>query len=62
MGYLYIWATLQKQNALVRQGWPWPYPLLSKVKPYSPPARAERGIFNLGVGLHRGSGILWGVL
>lgn len=35
---------------------------LSLVEPCSPPARTERGIFNLGVGLHRGSGILWGVL
>lgn len=26
------------------------------------PQPEQRGIFNLGVGLHRGSGILWGVL
>lgn len=35
---------------------------LSVVEHHSPRARAERGIFNLGVGLHRGSGILRGVL
>lgn len=43
---------------LVRGGWAY----ITSLYHLSPPARAERGIFNLGVGLHRGSGILQGIL
>lgn len=59
---IFVFGQLSRNRMPCSGGWLWPYPLLSKVKPYSPPARAERGIFNLGVGLHKGSGILCGVL
>ena len=54
-----IWAAFQKENALVRQGQFGLCRPSAAVKACSLPARAQSGIFNLGIGLHRGSGILW---
>lgn len=62
LGKCVVGLTWLGADLLVRQGWLWPWRPPSKVKPCSTPARAERGIFNLSVGLLRGSGILQGVL